>query len=293
MQLKVNKEIDSTRKYWFILLFYILLILVIFIITGQARWSFFLIFSAFIALFYSLVFWQLFILPDIGLSKHLRLSKFIILNQLFNTPLVLSVKNGEIDGDFVLLKNKPNVQVLNIDQKSAVIIEDTPNQTSLLLHGIHIIKNNPKIIGTFYLGFRCVQFGPEDQNALNPKFIQESLAEYHTRITLAEKTKTRLSSGDFIYPSFTVFYKFASQSIDNDDLEMFLNILKLGKKINSAVYSSKHFESYLVNEILKSWWEYCSKKKREEILAEFPGSFEPKDTRIKRVKFRIYIDNIY
>lgn len=293
MQLKDNKEIDSTRKYWFILLFYVLLILVVFIITGQARWSFFLIFSAFIALFYSLVFWQLFILPDIGLSKHLRLSKFIILNQLFNTPLVLSVKNGEIDGDFVLLKNKPNIQVLNIDQKSAALIEDTPNQTSLLLHGVHIIKNNPRIIGTFYLGFRCVQFGPEDQNTLKPKFIQESLAEYHTRITLAEKTKTRLPSGDFIFPSFTFFYKFASPGIENDDLEMFLNMIKLGKKINSSVYSSKYFESYLINEILKSWWKYCNNKKREEILAEFPGIFEPKDIRIKGVKFQIYIDNIY
>lgn len=293
MLLNDNKMIDSIRKYWFILLFYILIILVVFIITGQASWTFFIILSAVITLFCSLFFWQLFILPEIGLFKHITFSKYIILNQLFKTPLVLSVKNGEIEGDYGLLKKKPRTQVINIDQKSAILIEDNKNQNSLLLHGLHVLRNNPRIIGTFYLGIRCIHLGPDDQNALMPKNIQESLTEYHTRINLAEQTKTRLLTGDFIYPSFTVLYRLDTRSQYNNDLEMFLNLTKLFKGKFSSLITFHLFETYLVNEILNNWRNFCCYKNREEILAKFPGKFEQKGIRINGVKSQIYIDYIY
>ena len=293
MQLKDNKKIDSIRKYWFILLYYILIILVVFIITGKASWSFFVILSSLLTLFCSLFFWQFFILPEIGLSKHMIFSNYIILNQLFKTPLVLSVKNGEIKGDYVLLKKKPNTWVINIDQKSAVLIEDNNNQNSLLLHGIHVLRNNPKIIGSFYLGIHYIHIGPDDQNSLKPKNIQETLTEYHSRINLAQQTKTRLLSGDFIYPSFSVFYRLDKRSQYNNDLEMFLNLTKLFKGKISLLVTSRQFESCLVNEILNNWRKFCINKNREEILAGFSGKFEPTDIRIKGVKSQIYIDHIY
>ena len=77
-------------------------------------------------------------------AEHLFLTKNILINQFTRSPLILSIKNGEIEGDYLLLKNKPEIKVLNIDHKSAVLIEDSSNQKSLLLNGVHVLKQESK-----------------------------------------------------------------------------------------------------------------------------------------------------
>jgi hypothetical protein len=288
-----NRKFISSRKYWLILLFYILIILIVFIISGQLNWIFFIIFSAAITLLCSLFFWQFFILSEIGLSKHFTLSKYIILNQLFRAPLVLSIKNGEIEGDYALLKKKPKIRILNIDSKSAILITDNKNPSALLHHGIHILRSNSNIVGCFYLGIRNIHIGPDDQNSLKPKNIQESIIEYHSRIKFSEQSKTQLLSGDFIYPSFTVFYRLELFGQNNIDLEILKNLKKYIRGNNLSLFTTSDLESFLVNEIISNWQNYCSNKNREEIFNEYSGKYEPTGIKIKGVIFHIYIDHIY
>jgi len=293
MHFRDDMKNDSIRKNWFFLLFYILTILVVLILSGQARWSIFIILISVITLFSSLVFWQLFILPEIGFSKHAILSKYLILNQLFKIPLVLSVKNGEIDGDYSLLKNKPEIRVLIIDQKSAVLVENSTKKNLLLFHGIQVLKDNPKIIGTFFLGIRNIHLGPDSQNALMPKSIQESITEYQARINFAGLTKTHLTSGEIIFPSISIFYRFDLEDNINNNLGMFLDLVRTNNEKAPPIYSPYQFETFLIDEILNNWRSTCNLKTKEEIFTEFPGKFESKELIIPRVKIQIFIEDIF
>ena len=182
-------------------------------------------------IFSSMLFWQGFALPDIGVAKHLLLARNILINQFTRSHLILSIKNGEIEGDYLLLKNKPDIKVLSIDHESAVLIVDASNQKMLLLKGIHVFYKNPKITGVFFLGIRNLQIGPRDRADLGPRYSNESLAEYHFRKNSAESTKTRLDSGDLIYPSFSVFYRIIPSREENNNAKLFHRIYE---KIGSS-----------------------------------------------------------
>jgi hypothetical protein len=293
MQLKNNKEIGTSKNIWLFLLVYVVLILIGFIISGQAHWILFVIIFLIITIFSSMVFWQGYVLPDLGLAKHFSLAKYILLNQFIKSPLILSITNGEIEGDYLLLKKKPLNQVLNIDPKSAVLIEDASNHKSQLLYGVHVLNKNPRIIGVFYLGLRSLQIGPNDKNDLVSKNSHESLAEYHSRINAAEKTKTKLLSGDLIYPSFSVFYRIDSSGNEEKDLDLFLKISRRLNGANISLFSPRELDEYITNEILNFWAAFCENKKRDEILAAFPNTFELSDVKKLGINSRIYLERIY
>jgi hypothetical protein len=288
-----NKETHSTRKYWFILLFYFLIFSVGFIFDGKVNWLLILSISTVITVFCSMTFWQIFIFPDLNFSDQFILSKHIIFKQILASSLITTIRNGEIMGDYIFLKKKPNIHAINIDQKSAVLITDSSNHTSLFLHGFHLTKKNPKIIGAFYLGIRILQFGPESERSFEPKKVQETLTEYHSRISSVEQTKTQCQSGEFIIPSFSVIYNFEMSGRSNKDLDMFLNLTKSINADNSSAASTQNFENHLINEILDNWRIFCKNKKREDILTIFPGEFDSKRLRFYGIKLRIFINNVY
>jgi hypothetical protein len=293
MHLKnIQKEIVP-RKYWIFFIFYILTILIVFITYGGVNWFFLLLFLTIFSFVCFLVYWQIFLLPDFSLEDHLSLSKYIILNQLFKTPLIQSIKDGEIIGDYGLLKNKPRIGLINVDQKSAVLLEDERKHRTFLFNGIHLLSNNPKVAGTFSLGFRSIHFGPDNQFSLAKQNAQESLTDYHARIQLAGMTKTQLHSGAFIYPSFSVFYRLDIRNIGTNDFNDFLSQTLLFNENNSSFISPKQFETFLIGEILKDWRNFCDSNDDEKIFAEFPGKFEALDEKIKYVLLRIYIDKIF
>ena len=129
MQPNSSKEAGPLRKTWLILLTYIIFILIVFFFSGQAHWILFVFVFLILVIFTSMLFWQGYVLPDLNISDHLFLAKNILINQFTRSPLILSIKNGEIAGDYLLLKNKPEIKILNIDHKSAVLIENASNQS--------------------------------------------------------------------------------------------------------------------------------------------------------------------
>jgi hypothetical protein len=292
MQLKNIQKEALPRKFWIFFIFYFLTILIIFITYGGTNWFFLLLLLTILSFFCFLVYWQIFILPDFGLKDHLTLSKYIILNQLFKTPYTYSVKDGEIIGDYGLLKIKPSIRLINVDQKSAVLLIDESKQRTFLFNGIHLLANNPKIAGTFSLGFRFIHIGPDNQYSLVKQNAQESLTDYHARIQLTGMTKTQLHSGAFIYPSFSVFYRLDIRNLGTNELNDFLSRTLLLNEISSSFISPKQFETFLINEILKDWRNFCNSNDDEKIFAEYPGKFESLKEKIKGVLLQIYIDKI-
>lgn len=293
MRLKNNEGEISTGKYWSILIVFFLLLAAAFIFVGSVHWSFILLLIAALSVLLSMAFWQAYILPDLDINAHFSLSKFILLNHFIKSPLILTVRDGKIEGDYDLLKKKPITKIIAIDPKSAVLIEKNSKQKQALFSGTHILNNNPNILGVFFLGISSFRVGPTDKKALGSRNANESLAEYHSRINSAEKTRTDLSSGKAIYPSFVVLYRFAASGIYESDLELFNALSKFAKIENSPLNIYKSLETYLTNEIIISWKRYCKNKQRDDILTQFPGKFEPMELKIKGLICQIYVDQIY
>jgi len=293
MQPKSGKEAGSFRNTWLILLTYIIFILIVFFFSGQAHWILFVFVFLILMIFSSMLFWQEYVLPDLNISDHLFLAKNILINQFTRSSLILSIKNGEIEGDYLLLKNKPEIKILNIDHKSAVLIEDASNQSTLLLNGVHVLSMNPKIAGVFSLGIRNMQIGPRDRNDLGPKYSNESLAEYHFRKNSAERTRTKLFSGDLVYPSFSIFYRIAPSGEEKKDRELFQKIYEKLSSGDSDLVSSEKIDEFIIFQILTKWNSFCENKSLDEVLAEFPDSFELSLLNEFSIYSRISLDQIY
>ena len=292
MQLKRNIEVDSSRKIWFILLVYISLILIGFIYSGQPHWILFVVLFLIITAFSSMLFWQEYILPDLGFAEHLLLAKYILVNKITRSPYILSIRNGEIEGDYLLLKNKPIIKVMNIDHKSAVLIEDSSNQKSLLLNGVNVINKNPRIIGVFYLGIRSIQIGPLGRSDFTPKKAHESQAEYHAQIRTSERTKTELPSGEIIYPAFSILYRFDPSGEKEKDLLFFQKICsKLGEN-SSHLISMDKVDEFIISQILIKWASFCAGKNLNEILVDFPDTFDSSFLSDLGIKSRITVDRV-
>jgi len=240
-----------------------------------------------------MLFWQGYALPDLDIAGHFFLAKSILMNQFARSPLILSIKNGEIEGDYLLFKNKPEIKILNIDHKSAVLIKNVANHESLLLNGVHVLNKNPKITGVFFLGILNMQIGPRDTNDLRPKNSDESLAEYHSRKTSAELTKTKLTSGDLIYPSFSIFYRITPSGEEKMDGRLFQRIReKIGSE-DSVLVSTESVNEFIKYQILTKWNTICENKNLNEILSEFPATFELSLLDGLCIKSRIVLDHIY
>jgi hypothetical protein len=288
MQMKVH-----LRKWWGFFIFYILATLLFFIIHEGLNWFLLLLFLIIISLFLFLFYWQIFLFPQFGLLDQLRLSKSVILKQLFNKQICLSVKDGEIVGEYGLLKIKPFFPLLNIDHTSAVLLEDDKKHKFLLFNGFHILRNNPKIIGTFSLGFRHIHLGPVDQYSFSKQKSQESLTAYHSRISQVERTKTQLNSGALIYPSLSIFYRLEITDIPANEFFEILSRIALFKEAGSLPVSPIQFESFLVNRILKNWVYFSKSTEVEKLLSAFPGKFTLMDEILKGLLLEVFVDNIF
>jgi len=293
MQPKSGKEAGFFRKSWLILLTYIIFILIAFFFSGQAHWILFVFVFLILVIFSSMLFWQEYVLPDLNFSDHLFLAKNLLINQFTRSSLILSIKNGEIEGDYLLLKNKPEIKILNIDHKSAVLIEEVSDHSLLLLNGVHVLNKNPKIVGVFSLGIRNMQIGPRDRNDLGPKYSNESLAEYHFRKNSAERTRTKLFSGDLVYPSFSIFYRIAPSGEEKMDSKLFQRIYEKLSSGDSDLVSSDRLDEFIIFQIIKKWNFFCENKNLDEILAEFPDSFELSLLNEFSIYSRISLDQIY
>ncbi len=293
MQPKRSDETGFFSNKLFILVAYIFFIFIIFIVRGQTYWIFFVFIFLIITVISSMFFWQKFALPNLSFSQHLILAKKILISQITGSPLILPIKNGEIEGDYLYFKKKPEIIVLNIDHTSAVLIKDISHQNFLLLKGVHVFNNNPKITGIFSLGMRCLQLGPRDRTDLGPKKSDESLADFHFRKNSAELTKTRLATGELIYPSFTIFYKITPYAQSNLAGMQFQRIYDQIAIRDTDLVSTIMIDEFIKKQLLNKWNTLSQGKSREEILSEFPAPVELSLLDEYGINYRITLDQIY
>jgi hypothetical protein len=166
-------------------------------------------------------------------------------------------------------------------------------QRSLLLNGVHQPKKKPKVIGVFNLGIRHIHLGPKAKNDLGTKHSNESLAEYHLRKEMAERTKTRLYSGDLIYPAFKIFYRLEPSGQEMQDCMLFQSIYnKIG--INGSEFvSSELMDNFIISQLLDFWSSFCRNKNLDEILSKTPVSYEILLLNEFRIRYRITLKQIY
>jgi len=293
MQPENFKETGSFRKTRFILLSSIIFILIVFLFWAQTAWIFFVIVFMIVIVFSTMLFWQHYAAPDLDLFEQLFLTKNILINLFTRSPLFLTIKNGVIEGDYLLLKNKPEINVLNIDHKSAVLIEGNSNQRSLLLNGVHINIKKSKLIGVFNIGIRHIHLGPCAESDLGTKHSNESLAEFHLRKELVERTKTRLNSGDLIYPSFAIFYRLEPSGQEKKDSMLFQSICEKIRNDGSELVSSEMMDDFIISQLIEGWSAFCGDKNLDEILSNIPVSYELPLLTEFGIRYQITLEQIF
>jgi hypothetical protein len=293
MQLESKNNQGSFRNSRLILFSIIVFILIVFLFLVQARWIIFVIFFLVVVIFSTLLFWLQYAVPELGIAEQLILAKKILFNQFTNSSLILTIINGKIEGDYLLLKNKPEIHYLNIDHKSAVLVENTSNQRLLYLNGIHRFNKKLKILGVFDIGFRYLQIGPCERSEIGPRQAKESIADFHLRKKKVEKTKTRLSSGDLIYPSFSIFYRLDSSGQEKMDNVLFRSVYKKFGDHSTELLSSEMIDEFIVSQIVKLWSKYCENKELDEIFIKFPASFDLPWSTEFGIKTKITLDQVF
>ena len=86
----------------------------------------------------------------------------------------------------------------------------------------------------------------------------------------AERTKTKLFSGELIYPSFSIFYRIAPSGDEKMDGMLFQRIYEKFGSGDSDLVSSERIDEFIIFQILRKWNTFCENKNLDEILAQFP-----------------------
>ena len=285
-----NQVIDnSTGKYGFLPLSLILVLLIGFSVSGQIVWM--IIFSAFIFVTStaSSLFWLKFLLPKHALPHLIKLTALFIFHPKYYRKRILSINNGDFKNDYDLILDKPKINFASIDTNSVLLIKDASNQLSIISHGTHIFKKEPEIIAIFDLSPRLLKIGPSNPDALNQKSFQESHTDYIERVNAAGKTKTQLSSGEFIYPFFNIIYRIETTANLIDDLQVILNISNFLKSGNEFPLCNRHLDLLICKKVLAGWHDYCQEKSKLEILNDFKGLFTPTDFSLKGIVLKVYV----
>lgn len=290
---KSLKENNLVGKYWLLPFSIFIVLLIGFIFSSKITWM--LIFCIFIlaTLLVSFLFWLKFLLPKLDFHQLLKLSNLLIFHPKNYYQMILSIEKGVIQDDFGLLTKKPKIHILNIDQDSVSLVKDSSNQLLLFSHGTHVFTKEPEIIASFDLSPHLLELGPSTSDDLKQINFQESPTEYLARFNASERTKTRLSSGESIYPFFTIIYRIETTMIEIDNLQIITNLSNFLKPGNVLPLCSRHLDLFISNKVLECWQKYCQEKNKPGILSEFPGIFIPSSFSIKGVALKVYVPHIY
>ncbi len=229
---------------WFLACLFTLLVIALLILlvrAGFASWLFFLVPFWLAAAFFSFYFWFRFADPGIKFSDAISFWVNSFGNLWGNFSTVLVVKAGDLQGDYFLLKNKPQRGILYISPDSAAALQTRDGRLVILKPGFHTLKSGQEIRLCFNLRYQRLTIGPlEDENPFNRKKSGESFTNYHARQLRAQKVKSYTKDAREVYPSFQIGYQLVSAPItgkpaDEDRLlEISQYLSKMGKSGNAA-----------------------------------------------------------
>ena len=118
-----------------------------------------------------------------------------------------TVKNGEVDQDYFLLKTKPRNASIYIHPDSAAVVLDHNGDFRTLGSGFHVLRTGEKISSSFDLKLQTVACGPEKgENPFAKRKSGENYTSFHARQLRAQTVRCLTSDQQEIYPSFEIRY---------------------------------------------------------------------------------------
>jgi len=174
----------------------------------------------------SLFFWASFVpfFPK-GFSGFSQTSQTLFLSIFRNTNSSLHIQAGKFDGDYFFIQNKPKLDALLIDEKSAVIVANNAGTKRVILPGYQFIKNGEKALHTFNIGFHHFFWGPRvTENLFRKKTLNLDLSQAHLHSLRVAQTKCQTKDEITVVPSFSIFYDFSSLAEKTCLRDMLLDI---------------------------------------------------------------------
>lgn len=226
--MKSSSQTSKRKNYPGNFIFTSVLILVIFpfFIIKSVSSAILYFFILIISIGFSLFFWINFVpfFPK-GFSGFFNAAQMLILSILRKTKSSYHIQAGKFDRDYFFIQNKPKLDALLIDEKSAVIMINNTGRKRVILPSYQFINNGEKALHTFDIGFHHFFWGPQETEDLfrnHTPYIDLSQAHLHS-LRVAQ-TKCQTKDEITVIPSFSVFYGFSSPTGKKHLGEMLLNI---------------------------------------------------------------------
>jgi len=225
--MKSSSQTSKGKNYQSNFIFISALILIIFpfFLIKSVSSSILYLFILTISIGFSLFFWINFVpfFPK-GFSGYFNAAQMLILSIFRETKSSYHIQAGKFDRDYFFIQNKPKLDALLIDEKSAVIMINNIGRKRVVLPGYRFINHGEKALHTFDIGFHHFFWGPQETEDLFRNHIPIDLSQSHLQSLRVAQTKCQTKDEITVVPSFSVFYDFSS-SIGKKHLgEMLINI---------------------------------------------------------------------
>jgi len=226
--MKSSSHTSKSKNYQIIFIFtstFILVIFPFFIIKSDSS-AILYFFILVISTGFSLFFWINFVpfFPK-GFSGFFNTAQMLILSIFRKTKSSYHIQAGKFDRDYFFIQNKPKLDTLLIDERSAVIVINNAGKKRVILHGFHFISNREKALHTFDIGFHHFFWGPQETEKLFGNHVPDlGLSQAHLHSLRVAQTKCKTKDEITVIPSFSIFFDFSSPMGKNQLGEMLLGI---------------------------------------------------------------------
>lgn len=226
--MKPSSQTSKGKNYQINFIFTSALILAIFpfFIIKSASSAILFFFILVISTGFSLFFWINFVpfFPK-GFSGFFNTVQMLILSIFRKTKSSYYIQAGKFDRDYFFIQNKPKLDTLLVDEKSAVIVINNAGKKRVILHGFHFISNGEKVLHTFDIGFHHFFWGPQETEKLFRNHVPDlNLSQAHLHSLRVAQTKCKTKDEITVVPSFSVFYDFSSPTGKKHLGELLLDI---------------------------------------------------------------------
>jgi hypothetical protein len=172
----------------------------------------------------------------------------LFLSVFKNAKSVYHIQAGKFDRDYFVIREKPKLGALLIDENSVVVVINNAGKKRVFSSDYHFIKNGEQVLHTFDLGSHHFFWGPQDtENPFRDHIPDLDLNQIHLHSLRVAQTKWLTKDEIAVVPSFSIFYNFSSFAGKKQLEEMSLNI--------SDYFSAKKITGELQIEINKLFGE--------------------------------------
>ena len=289
-----DKTRDSSATLTFFLLsISLIFILIIHIFTHEYSWLVFNFLITFILCIITFSFLLSVFLPLLNFEDKLFVFWKSVSSFIFGNKILLAINNGIIEGDYLLLNNKPKIHLLVVNDKSAAVVLENRSQTNIYQPGFYVFRKPITVLGALSSELKIAKIGPENQATFDPKTHGENLSDYHARISGAEKTRAITRDGVEIFSLIQIFYRIDVNNIETEINKDLLNLFRNSFPISSSPQPGIDLENVLLEKILNDWKRTVEKSTFKEIVTNFPGKYHPQKEILIGLILEVFITGIY